>query len=164
MRIHSDVLTIEHINAAADQVPGVHIHSFSKHGSRRRHHAIEVFLSGNSKHGGQYGNTNGIKTASWDDWGMVLARLYIIDPLLSTRQYPDLEEFRQYTLDRFIGETQEGYGAPWVLTVTDPDPVHHIHRWQHMGTSDTGGGWFSCEGSKAIDCTAELDVPRGGRR
>lgn len=163
MRIHSDVLTIEHVNAAADEVPGVHLHKFSEHGSRRRDHTLDVFLVGHGKTGGQWGAPGGLKTASWDDWGMVLARLYIIDPLLWTRQYPDRREFNTYTADRFMETRHQGAGL-WAPVVFDPDPIHHAHRWEFEGISDTGGSLFSCKGSKAINCIAGLDVPRGARR
>lgn len=150
MRIHSDILTEQQIRDAVAEVPGVSVYRITPHGSRSRKRAFEVFLTGHGRNGGQYGNLDG-HTASWDDWGMVLARLYMLDRELTIpRAYVDLEHFRQVTVDRFLDEELIVNGR-WVLVVDDPDPVHHHHRWLYGAP-----GYFYCKGSRNIDCTAEL--------
>lgn len=149
MRIHSDILTEQQIRGAVAEVPGVGIARLTVHGSRNRKRAFEVILSGHSKHGGQYGGLD-FRTASWDDWGMVLARLYMLDRELTIpRAYVDLEHFREVTVDRFLAESS--VNDCWVLVVDDPDPIHHHHRWLYSNPR-----YSYCKGSRNIDCTARL--------
>src|SRR5690606_24078600 len=165
MRIRSDILDVNHLfAAAADIPPGVALgQPPTVHGSRSRHHAWEVFLTGHRKTGVQWGAPGGLKTASWDEWGMFLARLYIIDPELTIpRAYGDLDDFRETTCDRFLGEewVDRPEGSGWTLVVDDPDPIHHYHRWNWSSsyTTVTGIHVRSCRGTKNIDCTAQLRV------
>src|SRR5690606_22620929 len=96
-----------------------------------RKRAFEVYLTGHGRNGGQYGNLDG-RTASWDDWGMVLARLYLLDHELTIpRVYLDMEHFMEVTCDRYLAD--EVINDRWVTVLNDPDLVHHNHRWQYAG-------------------------------
>lgn len=79
MRIHSDKLSPVHIIMATDNLPGVYV-TYSQHGSRSHERAFEVSLEGNGyrKNTGQYGASDEYG-ATWDEWGVFLARLFDID-------------------------------------------------------------------------------------
>lgn len=164
MRIHSDTLQLWDLTDAVRSIPtGVTFRApVTTHGSRSRHHAFEVHLTGHGRTGGQWGNVDGKKTASWDEWGMFLARLFVRDPQLTIPGvYADLDEFRDQTYDRFISEEQDGYGTPWHLVVNDPYPIHHNHRWNWQYTIVTGIHVYHCRGTSQIDCNAQRRNRRG---
>lgn len=130
MRIHSDVLTLEDFYEAGKRA-GASLSQFSEHGSRSRAKSWDVFYTGHGRSGGQWGNTSGRKTASWDEWGMILHYLYKIDPDLTNRFYANVEEFDWVTAGRF--------------DILNPEHAHHAHRWQIYTV-----GVFTCK------CGAEL--------
>jgi hypothetical protein len=78
MRIHTDNLTPDDIREAAT-LAGCNVKSWSTHRSTARGYAFEFILSGHGKIGGQYGNTS-YASGSWDDYGIVLNRLFRRDP------------------------------------------------------------------------------------
>lgn len=143
MRIHSDKLSAMHIIQAVQRLDnGSRVAEITRHGSRLRANSFDVFLTGHGMTGGQWGNTSGEKTASWDEWGEALAALYEIDPELTLKPYPTREDFERITDGRFP------LGA---------EPAHHNHRWQYA-YSDRYGRYFSCNDSKAIDCSASMTL------
>lgn len=125
MRIHSDILTTADIHAATRDLPGVYI-DISPHGSRSRASAYEVSLEGNGyrKNSGRYGAGDEY-AATWDEWGVVIARLFDIDPQAfwgsaKRPNYSDAEDFHQLTGDRF-------------RSLELPADTHKRHRWDPIG-------------------------------
>jgi hypothetical protein len=118
MRIHSNVLTHEHLydamNAAKLGADGVFIIDSMVHGSRKRHHAIEVKLGANAsrdrngkmrrpRNSGQYGSDrrDPAKAATYDEWGYWIAELYVIDPDAIVGPYDNAEDFHRQTDYRY---------------------------------------------------------------
>jgi hypothetical protein len=140
VRIHSDTLTREQLERAADKA-GVQVEKATAQGSRSRAGSWDVFLTGHGQTGGQWGNTSGAKTASWDEWGMFLAALYDeFDPKLSCRPYPVRDRFDTLTCYRFDDLT--------------PDQACHRHRWQYDGYA-----YHVCK-----KCEAEMLTPYNAER
>jgi hypothetical protein len=104
MRIHSDSLTHDDIHKAA-RIARVSYGGggFTKHGSRKRKHAFNVLLTGESRrrpNGGSRGAGDDY-AATWDQWGVFLAVLFDADPNMVTPHYADAAEFHQRTSNRF---------------------------------------------------------------
>lgn len=81
MRIHSDTLSVIDIYDAVSDLPGVYV-TVSEHGSRARRKSFEVSLEGNgyARKTGFYGSDRSTRGATWDEWGVFLARLFDVDP------------------------------------------------------------------------------------
>lgn len=121
MRLHTNAITEAQIHAATTDLPGVYA-TVSHHGSRSHERAFEVSLEGNgyARNSGNAGA--GYETgATWDEWGVFIARLYGIDRIAmwGSKSYPvyqDAESFHTQTDDRF----QDG---------TMPSDTHKRHHW-----------------------------------
>lgn len=134
MRIHTDKTS--EVRAAIWQatgaLPGVYA-EVSEHGSRSRTGALELRLTGNS---GRYRNTgrwgaDGEKSATWDEWGVVLAAVYAADPLAicgSAKRpvYVGIGDFHWQTGERFAHVGPDNY--------TLPEDTHATHRWDYVAT------------------------------
>lgn len=121
MRIHSDTLTVADLSMAS-RLAVVTFTTLDRKGSRKRDHAFEVKLSGDSPFR-QNGGTE--YAATWDQWGIFLAYLYSRDPDMIAAAYnksirPELQSskgiFEYATGNRFDD-----------LTVQQS---HRRHRWQ----------------------------------
>lgn len=122
MRLHTNLDETDLYNAARDA--GVTLERLTRHGSRTADHAFEVALGGSSKHGGQYGNAD-FKTATWDEWGIFLAALYVDDPdMRAGTAYRNAEHFRWATGNRYDSLIRE--------------EQHLRHKWTYQGKSLTG--------------------------
>lgn len=115
MRIHSDKLTLLDMKEAA-VIAQVWFTRNTLHGSKKRHHAFDVILAGNSTHK-QNGGDN--YAATWDQWGIFLSELYRRDPEMVCNAYPSLDIFNYATGYRFN-----------TLTV---DNQHKRHKWENAG-------------------------------
>lgn len=131
MRIHSDILAADDIHAATRDLPGVYV-TASRHGSRARQRAFDVSLEGNGrrKNSGRYGAAEDFG-ATWDEWGVVMARLFDIDPdafwgTAKSPTYADAEDFHRATGERF-------------RALSLPADTHKQHRWDIAGDR-----YFSC--------------------
>lgn len=130
MRIHTSA-TREQIERALSGLPGVRAETLTEHRSATHPRAFELHLSGSGRHGGQSFGTQDYKSATWDEWGVVMARIFGADPL--TRMggtaerpvYADADEYHWKTGDRFRDETM-------------PNDTHPQHRWEITGTVSTG--------------------------
>lgn len=117
MRFHTS-LTMADVRSV-ELPPGVHWHHVGEHGSRSRARGFEIALEGNSCYGGQWGHLQ-YKAATWDEWGVVLGRLFELDPNARVaRIYEGAEHFHYVTGDRF---------HPFNL----PERLCPRHKW---------GGW-----------------------
>ncbi len=118
MRLHSNILTARDIYEAT---PADVIATVTTHGSRKRASAFEISLAGfgerhtRKKNSGQYG-AGDEKAATWDDWGVVLARLFEIDPNMTATYYKDRADFYEQTRKH----QQPGSRAPWLENEAPP--------------------------------------------
>jgi hypothetical protein len=129
MRLHTDTITADHLTDAA-RTAGVGL-TYSRHGSRTRHHAWEITLTGSSpypRNPGGPGVPDGYdpteRAATWDQWGIFLAHLFRQDPNATTRDYLSGEHYRWATGNRYD-------------TLT-PTEQHKRHKWATTGDSVTG--------------------------
>lgn len=102
MRIHTDHVENIDLDRAAFHA-GVSFARKTRHGSRSHKHAWEIKLTGNSKrrpNGGTYGAADAY-AATWDQWGIFLAHLYVEDSTLKCWAYADDDEFSRKTHGRF---------------------------------------------------------------
>lgn len=149
MRIHSDV--IAYTQQIRDALPaGVRAEVVNPHRSRSRRYAYEVRLTGTGSHATQWG-TRDTPAATWDEWGMFLAKLYELDPNMVAANYRDAAHFHWTTGDRFRALT--------------PTEQHRMHRWVLQGIAATGTySVHACKGSKAHgQCTAITRYTRYAR-
>lgn len=138
MRIHTN-LTYDEINRIP-VTPGVAMHACTEHGSRTHPRAFEVILSGNSVFRGQYGDCD-FKTATWDEWGVYLGRLFGLDPNARVGNSAKCPTYRN--ADHFHAVTCERY-EPTML----PERLCPRHRWVY------DGGWTRT----CVKCEAVLDL------
>jgi hypothetical protein len=145
MRIHTNATT-EQIRAAINSVPTVYTERLTEHRSNTHARAFEINLSGSGRHGGQYDNREA-KSATWDEWGVVMAAIFEADQ--ATRMggsqrnpvYANASDFHWQTDSRFI----EGM----------PNDMHVQHKWEWGERSQTTGIYSArCKGSKGHPCSA----------
>ena len=120
MRIHTNTLYAPDLQDAVNDLDGVSV-TASQHGSRDYARAFEVRLEGNGRTGGQWGNTTA-KGATWDEYGVFLARLYAIDPYMLCGSPK-----RPLYLSRDDFDFQTGYRFE---DGTMPEDTHKQHRWE----------------------------------
>lgn len=126
MRIHTDTLMAHQIYRAAADMYDVYI-DVTSHGSRKRHHAFELSVSAEPRKGrrprnsGNRGASHADAAATWDEWGVIFARLFDIDPEMTCYAYDGAEHYHWSTGDRF----------------RDPSALvyHDQHRWNYDGPS-----------------------------
>ena len=109
MRIHvSRNVSADAIHDAI-RAAGAHAEVLSEHGSRKRDHAFEVKLTGNSNrrpNGGTYGARDAY-AATWDQWGVFINAVFDADPDATMTYYTDAADFHYRTGARFA----EGWPA-----------------------------------------------------
>lgn len=149
MRIHSDILSPRDIYSAprgtdlsqgygCHTLPGVHA-DVTAHGSRSHLQAFELRLEGNgyARNTGTRGADAYETGATWDEWGVVIARIFAIDPnaVFGSVKHPvyrDAEHFHRVTAGRFE-------------SLDLPSDTHKRHNWDH-----------SLNVSTCTKCSAEL--------
>jgi NADH:ubiquinone oxidoreductase subunit len=123
MRIHTDHLTGQDIRETLVST-GLHGDGvrlvLTGHGSRSRHHAFEMRLytyggcdrNGRTRrhaNGGNYG-ASAEMAATWDEWGILLARLFELDPNMNATYYAGRDDF----MDKTRRYVPRGMSAPWL--------------------------------------------------
>lgn len=120
MRIHTD--SIQYTREIRDILPaGVTAQVLNSHGSRKRLRAFELQLSGTSRRSNQ---SNTARAATWDEWGVVLAALFELDPAMVTEYYESAEYFHWATAGRFK-----------LITASEQ---HSWHKWSAFYPVVTG--------------------------
>lgn len=126
MRIHTNILTRQDFTNAAKHA-GVTLIELSEHGSQSRARAFKFTLEGTSGRPPGFGQGDW-ETATWDEWGIVFAHLFDIDPEAHCGKngYQSAEHYHWVTGNRF-------------RTLT-PLLQHKRHNWLSGvgGTSITG--------------------------
>lgn len=151
MRIHSDILTASQIALAGVKLTGVTISATTRK-SRSHRGAWDVYMTGNGITGGQWGNMPaGAKSATWDEWGAVLAYLFAIDPEMVCGSVGS----PIYSgVDHFVWTTSARFDTDGTL----PEDAHARHKWEFQGQS-LGGGYYVHACKK---CTAQTRRPASG--
>lgn len=138
MKIHSDILTSADIYRATADLTGVYAEAVTK-GSRSRKNGVEFSLTGTSHrrpNTGQRGAGDDY-AATWDEWGIVLGRLFEADPNMTCTYYTDRDDFNFKTGSRF-------------LTLTHAQQCKN-HKFEYQGTAATGAYHFAvCSKCEAI--------------
>lgn len=123
----------------AGGLPGVGIEATAR-GSRSHTRSLDVYLTGTSTRRPN-GRDADDYAATWDEWGMFLARLFAADPTMVAGTvarpiYANAEHFRWVTGGRYD-------------TLT-PDAQHRNHRWEFSGRSAAGAYMVhECSGGPA---------------
>lgn len=142
MRLHTDTITTADLLRAA-KAARVQV-EFTSHGSRSRHHAFNVKLTGESRrrpNGGNYGAADDY-AATWDQWGVFLGILFGVDLDMKCWAYDGADDFNWKTADRF--HPYNGVDAsgkrhvPADLSLYWPADAHgdHTFQWQY-GSSES---------------------------
>lgn len=141
MRLHTCAITASDLHDAA-RLAGVTFDTMTEHGSRAQHHAWNVKLFGSSGRRpnwgtsgvGSYGVGDG-EAATWDEWGIFLAALYRLDPLMKTPYYDNADHYHWVTGRRFVSLTHA--------------EQHRVHKWG-MGEPHYSGLFseVTCIGTK----------------
>jgi hypothetical protein len=135
MRLHTN-LTHRDLYGITHGIDGVWP-EFTEHGSRKRERAFEFHLVADQRKGRRRGNSGrygaGDYAATWDEWGMVFARLFALDPEMDCYAYHGIEDFHWKTGQRFSafgvllhrGDDRWEFRNPADLFLTP----HDQHRW-----------------------------------
>jgi len=151
MRLHTD-LTRRDLYDIAYGIEGVYPEVIER-GSRKRARAFDFYLSADERKGrrrgnsGRYGAALGQYAATWDEWGMVFARLFALDPDMDCDAYHGAEDFHYKTGQRF---STFGILLSAPTTTADHwqfrDPAdlaftpHDQHRWEFAEEDTTDDG------------------------
>lgn len=127
MRIHANTLTTSEIYKAA-RIARVEVEHLTEHGSRKRAHAFEVKLSGESRRRPNNNGAHGdVFAATWDQWGVFLACLFDADNEITIPSaYEDRENFQFKTDARFV-KIGGGWDNYW------PADAHGDHTFRYAG-------------------------------
>jgi hypothetical protein len=114
MKIHSNILQRRDFHKAAFEA-GVTVIELEVQGSRSRSHAFHFSLTGSSPFNRGFGAEG--KAATWDEWGIFLAELFVIDPNAhcGKNSYQSEDHFNWVTGNRFKSLV--------------PNDQHTRHRW-----------------------------------
>jgi hypothetical protein len=153
------------VNASNGIAFGV-VARITQHRSRTHARAFEVQMEGNGSVASQYRtNTDGTKAATWDEWGVLIGRLYVLDPDAiwggkANPIYQSAEHFHWETGNRFrptratLRSDQDG-NTYTTQDVVLPADTHKRHKWEYSGDCVTGSYHIAtCKGSKGKPCSA----------
>jgi hypothetical protein len=130
MRIHANTLTRLQVCEAA-RIARVDFGRLTGHGSRKRDHAFDVTLTGESRRrpNSGAGGSGDEYAATWDQWGVFLAVLFHADDSVTTGPYADAEAFGRATFWRFDDRSAEvDYATEPVFWPVDAHG-DHTFRW-----------------------------------
>lgn len=112
MRIHTNLTHSDIVDCARGLVS---LTTLSEHGSRSRERAFEVKLSGSSPYRQNFGTE---QAATWDEWGVFIARIFAKDSDAIAGHYKSADLFHEVTDGRFEnGEL--------------PADTHARHKWEY---------------------------------
>jgi hypothetical protein len=137
MRIHANTLTRREIYDAA-RVARVDLDTFDDKGSRKRDHAFEILLRGESRRAPNQGTRHwsereyGQKAATWDQWGVFLAILFDADPTMVTPYDASRAAFHKRTARRFARRLAHCTCTPYKVT-----DAAGVETTQHVGSCET---------------------------
>lgn len=126
MIVRSNVLTLDDIHDATRGTPNVHYQdTYSREGwfvpvrefkPKRFARGFEFFLSGSGKYNSAHDNQE--KSATWVEWGIVIAAIFAIDPNAQVGFYRNRSHFIDYTRsEAFRPGCEFGLDEmPWLLS------------------------------------------------
>lgn len=118
MRIHTDSIRYSDLLEAA-KAARVEV-EITTHGSRKRDHAFNVNLTGESKRRPNRSHASDEYAATWDQWGVFIGHLFLVDEnAVFGSMYDGVDEFNFRTDHRFV------HG--W------PKDAHGDHRFKYSG-------------------------------
>jgi hypothetical protein len=138
MRIHTNLTSTE-INTLTYGIDGVDI-EWTEHGSRSRARAFDLHLVAVERKGRRRSNSGHYGAgydyaATWDEWGIVFARLFALDPEADCYAYHGAADYHFKTAQRFAGFgelSQLAASGRWVFPSDVPFPnAHDQHRWTY---------------------------------
>jgi len=133
MRLHTDTIELHQVHQAA-HVARADI-TISVHGSRKRDHAFDVKLTGESRRRPNGGSSNSEYAATWDQWGVFLAHLFAIDPRMTCWAYRDGRDFFTKTAARFGASAVSNNGEDLGFVALGwPEDAHGDHTFRYAGT------------------------------
>ena len=105
MKIHTDLAAEAVAKLARDTVPSIDVH-VDTHGSRKRKHRHDVVLTDNGRSltgRRQSAATvaNGAKGITYDEWGLFIEQVFLMDESAKVGPYRDRGHFRIITDYRF---------------------------------------------------------------
>jgi hypothetical protein len=110
MRIYSDILTKEDLYRELGDMPDVLLEHCRPFSSRSTRYGYEVYLEGLGGRHKRHRNGREGKAATWDDYGVWMARLFAIDPNARIAHYNGYDQFIEYTSKN----VPAGNYAPWL--------------------------------------------------
>ena len=122
MRFHTDKITYADLYKAA-KLADVYIETATLHRSKKREHAFEISLRGNSRRRPNFYNGDGQYAATWDQWGVFMGYLFDIDKEMILGRGEDYERFTFRTVGRF--------DLWWDEPI--PFPLDHDHVFRYDG-------------------------------
>jgi hypothetical protein len=140
MRIHTN-LTSDTINTLTYGIDGVDI-EWTERGSRSRARAFDFHLVAVERKGRRRGNSGRYGAgyeyaATWDEWGIVFARIFALDPEMNCYAYHGAADYHFKTAQRFarFGEL-DTLAASGRQVFMFPDDVpfpnaHDQHHWSY---------------------------------
>lgn len=130
MKLHTCAIEAEDLHNAA-RTAGVTFDVLTEHGSRSQRRAWTVKLYGSSGRLPGFGRGDREHdAASFDEWGLFLAALYLVDPLMRAGHYESAEHFHWCYDDRYV-----------LLTYAEQ---HRQHKWS-AGYPDASGLFSEAE-------------------
>ena len=129
MKLHTNHLDALDTAALTANLPGCKL-TATRHGSRSHRYAYELTLTGN--HYTRSPRAEGCTTATWDEWGTVIARILAIDTAaifgtVKNPIYSGHDDFHRKTDSRFI-------------ECKLPEDTHRQHNWEHRSPRE-----FACK-------------------
>lgn len=147
MKVRSDIITRATVGTAVAAVPGVSFQDTrSRDGwyepirefkPRRFANGYEFFLSGSSRYAAAHDSSE--KAATWTEWGIVIDRLYAVDPNAQIGHYTSREDFRSQTAAAHWKTDAE---KPWLVrlplnvNVAAVTPKHDLLRFADAVDTD----------------------------
>jgi hypothetical protein len=114
MKLYANEITEKEIMDAALHA-GVSVEKLITKRARHYARSFDVVLSGSGAHRSQWREQD-VQAATWDEWGIFLARLFEHEPGMRAASYKDGAHFRWATDDRYDDLT--------------PADQHKLHAWQ----------------------------------
>lgn len=139
MKLYANEITEKEIMDAALQA-GASVEKMIVRRGRRFARTFDVILSGSGPRRSQW-REQSVPAATWDEWGIFMARLFDHEPTMRIGPYRDRDHFRWSTGDRY----------------DDLDPAdQHNHRWTldyHTPRVEQGQFCKGCDAVRRFDLT-----------
>jgi hypothetical protein len=115
MKLYANEIAEKEIMDAALQA-GASVEKLIVNRGRRYARSFDVILSGSGARRSQWRDQE-VQAATWDEWGIFMARLFDHEPEMRIGPYRDRDHFRWSTGERYDD--------------LEPAEQHKIHRWRY---------------------------------